>query len=139
MKQMFLACIRGVTMAWTTSQIAVGLIGFLHFIFMTAELLPWKCPLIMSLVLRKWPRQLDLSSEDKFLVSMIVHNAGIYNGIVAAGLFASALITPEPFQIQIVLLAGGVVAGIFGAFTLSKGTAIQAICGALAIAAVIYF
>jgi hypothetical protein len=47
-------------------------------------------PLNHGLVLRKWPRQLDLTVNDRNFVSMVAHNAGIYNGIVAAGLFVAA-------------------------------------------------
>ncbi|HMH06264.1 MAG TPA: hypothetical protein VK579_06235 [Terriglobales bacterium] len=66
-----------------------------------SELLPWNCPWIMALVLRKWPRQLDLTVEDRYFVSMVVHKAGIYNGIVAVGLFAAACVGPAAFDIQI--------------------------------------
>jgi uncharacterized membrane protein len=62
----------------------------------------------------------------------------VYNGIVAAGLFATAGVGPNAYLIQIVLLAGGIVAGIFGAMTLSKATILQAILGVIAIAVVVY-
>ena len=126
-------------MSLTASQIAVCLIGLLHVLFMFGELYPWGAPKIMGLVLRKWPKQLDLSANDQHLVAMVVHNAGIYNGIVAAGLFAAAWVGPNAYCIQVTLLAGGIVAGLFGAATLSKATIFQAICGAIALAAVICF
>jgi uncharacterized membrane protein len=66
-----------------------------------------------------------------------LHNAGICNGIVAAALFVSLLAGPEALPIQISLLLGGIVAGIFGAFTLTKATIIQASLGAIAVAIVI--
>jgi uncharacterized membrane protein len=93
----------------------------------------------MRLVLSKWPKQLDLSANDQHLVAMVVHNAGIYNGIVASGLFAAAWVGPSAYCIQVTLLAGGIVAGLFGAGTLSKATIFQAICGAIALAVVIRF
>src|SRR5215831_3824660 len=106
-------------MHWTASQIAICFIGVLHLSFMIGELYPWKHPWIMASVLRKWPQRLDLSAADTNFVAMVVHNAGIYNGIVAAGLFVAAFAGPVAFPIQIVLLAGGVVAGLFGAKTLT--------------------
>jgi uncharacterized membrane protein len=126
-------------MSLTASQIAICLIGLLHVLFMLGELYPWSVPKIMELVLRKWPRELDLSANDQHLVSMVVHNAGIYNGIVAAGLFAAAWVGPNAYGIQVTLLAGGIVAGVFGAATLSKATIFQAICGAIALVVVICF
>ena len=123
----------------TPSQIAIGFIGCLHVLFMIGELYPWGRPKIMGLVLRKWPRELDLSANDQHLVAMIVHNAGVYNGIVAAGLFAAAWVGPSAYCIQVALLAGGIVAGLFGAATLSKATILQAIFGAIALVVVICF
>jgi putative membrane protein len=123
-------------MSWTVSQIAVCSIGALHAGFMIGELFPWECPWIMALVLRKWPRQLDLTVNDRHFVSMVVHNAGIYNGIVAVGLFVAAA-KPETFPVQIALLMGGIVAGLFGAATLTKVTIVQAISGVIALAIVI--
>ena len=121
----------------TISQIAVCLIGVLHVLFMIGELYPWRAPVIMRLVLRKWPRQLDLSANDQHLVAMVVHNAGVYNGIVAAGLFTAAWIGPNAYYAQVALLAGGIVAGLVGFATLSKATILQAILGAIALAIVI--
>jgi uncharacterized membrane protein len=126
-------------MSWTASQIAVGSIGILHAILMFCELFPWDCPLIMAIVVRKWPRQLDLSINDRHFVSMVVHNAGVYNGIVAVGLFAAASVGPQAFYIQVALLTGGVVAGLFGAATLTKATVLQAVLGAIALVIVMWF
>src|SRR5260370_13320913 len=89
---------------------------------MVGELLPWNCALIMSLVLRKWPRQLDLSLDDRHFVSMVVHNAGIYNGIVAAGLFAAASGGAGGLRTEIAVLTGGIVGGGFWLSTVAKET-----------------
>jgi hypothetical protein len=75
----------------STPTIAISVIGVLHLGFMIGELYPWESPWIMRLVLQKWPKKLDLSPNDTDFVSMAVHNAGIYNGIVAVGLFSAAL------------------------------------------------
>lgn len=73
------------------------------------------------------------------LLPWLFTNAGIYNGIVAAGLFAAAWVGPNAYCIQVTLLAGGIVAGLFGVATLSKATIMQAICCAIALAVVIRF
>jgi len=98
----------------------------------------WNCPLIMSLVLRKWPRQLDLSLDDRHFVSMVVHNAGIYNGIVAAGLFAAASGGAGGLRTEIALLTGGIVAGVFGFATLTRETISQAFFGTIALVIVVW-
>lgn len=138
-------------MTLTPSQAAVILIGLLHSAFAFGELWPWESPLIMQAVLKKWlkqhglqggennlkPEQNRLISMQNRLISMIVHNAGIYNGIVGAALFVSLFAGSQALPIQLSLLIGGIVAGIFGAITLTKATIIQAILGAIAVAVVL--
>jgi len=126
-------------MPWSPSQIAVALIGVLHILFALGELLPWGSPFIMNMVLGKWPRKLDLSENDRYVLAMVVHNAGIYNAIVAAGLFATLVVGSAVYPVQIALMSGGIIAGVFGAGTLSKGTLLQAALGGLALGTVVYF
>jgi hypothetical protein len=111
-------------MSWTASQKTVCSIGVFHLLLMVGELYPWKCPLILGQVLQE--RQLHLLPDDESFVSTVVHNAGIYNGIVALGLIAAASYGRKAFGIQIALLAGVVVAGLFGGATLSPKTFAQA-------------
>lgn len=125
-------------MSWKTSQIALCSIGVLHSLFMVGELYPWESPLIMALVLKKWPDPLDLSPNDSHFVSMVVHNAGIYNGIVAIALFVTASRGRNAVPVQVALLAGGIAAGLFGASTLTSATIVQAILGAIALAVIVY-
>ena len=120
-------------MSWTSSRNAIWSIGVVHLLFMMGELFPWDAPLIMTRVLTKWPHPLDLSPNDTQLVSAVVHNAGIYNGIVGAGLFAAASLGRSGFPVQATLLAGGIVAGLFGAATLTPATIAQAVVGAIAL------
>ena len=126
-------------MRWTAGQIAVCLIGVLHLVFMLGELFPWARPKIMVRVLEKWPQQLNLSDKQTHFVAMVVHNSGVYNGIVAAGLFASVYAGPGAFPVQVALLAGGVVAGVFGAKTLTPLTIGQALLGAIALGVVVCY
>ncbi len=92
----------------------------------------------MKVVLGKWPRTLDLSDNDRHLVAMIVHNAGVYNGIVAAGLFATLWAGAGSHVVQMALLAGGIVAGLVGSVTLSSKTVLQAVAGIIAICVVMF-
>lgn len=125
-------------MSLTAPQIAVGAIALLHLVFMAGELLPWGAPKIMKVVLGKWPRTLDLSVNDRHLVAMIVHNAGVYNGIVAAGLFATLWAGAGSHVVQMALLGGGMVAGLVGSATLSWATVLQAVAGAVALYVVMF-
>jgi Protein of unknown function (DUF1304) len=125
-------------MSWKPSQIALCSIGILHSLFMVGELYPWESPLIMAVVLKKWPAPLDLSPNDSHFVSMVVHNAGIYNGIVAVGLFVAASRGRDALPVQIALLAGGIAAGLFGAATLTGAIILQAVLGAIALALIVY-
>ena len=69
---------------------------------------------------------------------MIVHNAGVYNGIVAAGLFATLWAGSGAEVVQVTLLAGGIVAGLVGSVTLSSKTVLQAVAGIIAICVVMF-
>ena len=126
-------------MSWKSSRLALCAIGVLHALFMLGELYKWDSPLIMEAVLEKWPPYpLVLSPVDSQFTVAVVHNAGIYNGIVAVALFAAASLGRSGFSVQVALLAGGIVAGVFGAATLTSLTIVQAILGAIALAWIIY-
>src|ERR1700682_5345601 len=88
----------------------------LHAVFMIAELYPWPLPIL--------PRKASgtaLKDDKPFtpaqqrLVATIVHNAGIYNGILAGGLFWAAFQGDPATDVARVLLWGALVAGVFGA------------------------
>jgi len=101
--------------------------GLLHVFFLLAELFPWHWPLLASGV----SKGVEFSKEQKLLVKAIVQNAGIYNGIVAGGLFFAAYAGSSASDVARVMLAGAAVAGIFGALTLKPPylPAIQALMG----------
>jgi uncharacterized membrane protein len=124
-------------MKMTIPSVAVFAIGILHALFMLGELFPWERPLILAAVLKKWPQRLDLTANDLNFVATVVHNSGIYNGIVAAALLTTLAAGPSSWTMQVALLAGCIVAGLFGAFTLTKATVVQAVLSGLALLAVI--
>jgi uncharacterized membrane protein len=119
-------------MSLAIDQIAVGCIGLLHTVFAAGELYQWGSPKILLKVLQKWKLE-QLSGPERKLMAMIVHNAGVYNGIVGAALFATLWCGAAAQPVQVTLLAGGIVAGLVGSVTLSKATIVQAIAGATAI------
>lgn len=103
-------------------------VALLHAVFMALELFPWGTPFLLDLVSKKLPDDEPFTTHQRGLVATIVHNAGIYNGVFAAGLFWAALSGEN--DVARVLLAGAAVAGIFGTVTMrSAATAVQAVLG----------
>lgn len=114
--------------------------GLLHVLFFLCELFPWNNPLLLKLLTKRLPTVTSAGHvpERKFheqqqpIVATIVHNAGIYNGILAAGLFRAAYEGEQAHMLAQSLLAGVLVAGLFGTATLrSPVTALQALMGGL--------
>jgi putative membrane protein len=114
--------------------------ALLHLSFMIGELYPWSIPVslkVASKSLERFPLDKPLTNpqQDRFdaqqgLTATIVHNAGIYNGILAGGLFWAAYAGLAATDVALVMLVGAVVAGIFGTATLkSPATALQAAVG----------
>jgi uncharacterized membrane protein len=102
----------------------------LHGLFMLAELFPWRMPILLRTVARKLPFDQRFTDVQRDLVATIVHNAGIYNSILAGGLLWAAFNETSGSEVARVLLFGAVVAGVFGTATLkSPVTAVQAVVG----------
>jgi uncharacterized membrane protein len=76
------------------------------------------------------PDRVVVASAQKRLVATIVHNAGIYSGIVAGDLFWAAFGGNGGTDVARVMRLGALVDGVFGAATLrSSVPAVQAIVG----------
>jgi Protein of unknown function (DUF1304) len=87
-------------------------------------------PFLLGLVSRKLPAGDAFTPRQRNLVATIVQNAGIYNGILAAGLAWAALTGESAHDVARVLLAGAAVAGLVGTLTMrSAPTAVQAVLG----------
>jgi putative membrane protein len=104
--------------------------GLLHLSFMLLELVPWKWPLAIRWTSSNLP---SFTPEQQHFVRGIVQNAGIYNGIVAGGLFFAAYAGTSAADVARVLLIGAAAAGTFGALTLKSPylPALQALVGAI--------
>jgi uncharacterized membrane protein len=114
--------------------------ALLHTAFMIFELFPWSVPVSLRMASNKLPKlangehftdaQQGLVDALQSLVATVVHNAGIYNGIVAGGLFWAAFHLQSATDVARVMLIGAAVAGVFGTVTLkSLATAVQAAVG----------
>ena len=105
--------------------------GIIHALFMIAELFPWGIPALLGIVTKSLPDDQAFQPKQQKLVATIVHNAGIYNGILAGGMFwAAAVGGPPATELARVMFCGALAAGVFGAVTLkSVVPAVQAAAG----------
>jgi uncharacterized membrane protein len=104
-------------------------VALLHVFFCIAELFPWGMPLALRLSLKQLKPHDHFSQAQQNLVANIIHNAAIYNAIVAGGLVYAAISSPHGDLARVMLL-GAAGAGVFGTLTLrSKLTSLQAVLG----------
>ncbi len=96
------------------AKIIIGVIAFLHLYFLYFEMFAWttKGPKIF----RQFPK--DLFPKTKSMAA----NQGLYNGFLAAGLIWTFFIENVQWQhyVAIFFLSCVTIAGIYGAFSVSK-------------------
>lgn len=111
--------------------VLVAVVALLHVWFLVLEMVLWRRPLGL--------RTFRLTPEDAATTATLAANQGLYNGFLAAGL-AGSLVVAEPiaFAAKVFLLGCVIVAGIFGALTVSRRILlVQASPAVLALLAVI--
>jgi putative membrane protein len=100
-------------MVWIANAL-VALVALLHVYFLILEMFLWTRPL----GLKTFRQTLEKAVESKVLAA----NQGLYNGFLAAGLIWG-LVHPTAafaFQIKVFFLLCVIVAGVFGAATVSR-------------------
>ena len=100
-------------MIWI-ANILVALVAVLHVYFLVLEMFLWTKPL----GLKTFRQSLEKATDSAVLAA----NQGLYNGFLAAGL-VWGLVQGVPafaFQIKIFFLICVIVAGIYGAVTVSR-------------------
>ena len=100
-------------MIWI-ANIVVALVAALHVYFLILEMFLWTKPLGLK-TFRNTPEKAQDSA-------VLAANQGLYNGFLAAGLIWG-LVHPVPgfaFQIKVFFLLCVIVAGIYGAATVSR-------------------
>jgi len=96
------------------ANVLVGLVALLHVYFLVLEMFLWTKPL----GLKTFSQSLEKAKDSAVLAA----NQGLYNGFLAAGLIWG-LVHPNVatgFQIKLFFLACVVVAGVYGAFSVSR-------------------
>lgn len=95
-----------------TADILVALVALLHLYFLVLEMMLWDRPLGMKVF--------RMSAEKAAMTKQLAMNQGLYNGFLAAGLIWGLILGPSGFAIKMFFLGCVVVAGVFGAFTVSR-------------------
>ena len=111
--------------------ILVCLVAALHAYFLVLEMFLWRTPLGRKV----FATTAEFAQESKVLAA----NQGLYNGFLAAGL-VFGLLEPDPtgFAVKVFFLSCVIVAGIYGALTVSRRIVlIQALPAALGLIAVL--
>ncbi|QDY99985.1 DUF1304 family protein [Nitratireductor mangrovi] len=112
------------------ASILTGLVALLHLYFLYLEMLVWNTPAGRKV----FGTTAEFSAQSKALAM----NQGLYNGFLAAGLAWGLWLGAEGFAIKVFFLGCVVVAGLFGAATVSRKILfVQAVPGALALIAVL--
>jgi putative membrane protein len=115
------------------ANLLVALVAVLHLFFLVLEMFLWTKPL--GLKVFRQPIERAQSS------AVLAANQGLYNGFLAAGLIWG-LVQGKPafaFQIKVFFLLCVIIAGVFGAATVSSRILlVQALPAAIALV-VLYF
>ena len=96
------------------SQIIVGFIAFIHLYILWLEMFAW------TTRARKVFKTIPADQFEK--TKVMAANQGLYNGFLAAGLIWSLIISDANWSSNVILFFLGcvLVAGLYGAFTVSK-------------------
>jgi putative membrane protein len=96
------------------ADVLVALVALLHVWFLVLEMFLWDKPTGL--------RTFGQSAEQAAASKVLAANQGLYNGFLAAGLFWG-LFHPVPavaFQIKVFFLLCVIVAGAYGAYSVSR-------------------
>ena len=114
----------------TVATVLIGVVAALHVYFLVLEMVFWDKPLGR----RTFGLTREFAAESKALAA----NQGLYNGFLAAGLVWSLLLGEAGTAVAVFFLGCVVVAGVFGAATVSpKILWVQALPAAVALAFVL--
>jgi putative membrane protein len=112
------------------ANILIGVVAALHVYFMYLEMVAWDQPLGR----KTFGTDAEFATASKALAA----NQGLYNGFLVAGLIWGLWLGDDGFGVKVFFLLCAIVAGAFGAMTVSKRILlVQALPAALALAALI--
>jgi putative membrane protein len=113
------------------ATILVLLVALLHAYILVLEMFLWRTP--------RGRRAFGTDEAFAQRSAPLAANQGLYNGFLAAGLLWGAVAAdPVGFQVRVFFLGCVIVAGLYGAATVSRRILlVQAVPGAAAMAAVV--
>ena len=116
----------------TVAALLVAVVAAIHVYILVLEMFLWRTP-----------RGLKAFGTDQAFADQsatLAANQGLYNGFLAAGLIWGLLAAdPVGFQVTVFFLGCVIVAGLYGAATVSRRIlVVQAVPAAIALAAVLY-
>ena len=116
----------------TIAALLVAVVAAIHVYILVLEIFLWRTP-----------RGLKAFGTDQAFADQsatLAANQGLYNGFLAAGLIWGLLAAdPVGFQVRVFFLGCVIVAGLYGAATVSRRIlVVQAVPAAIALAAVLY-
>jgi putative membrane protein len=112
------------------SMVLIALVALLHLYFLVLEMFLWDKPQGM--------KAFGSTPEFAKATKVLAANQGLYNGFLAAGLLWGLWLGEGGFQIKVFFLICVIVAGLYGAVTVSRKILfIQALPAALAMAALL--
>ena len=108
----------------TLAKILTGFVALQHILFLVVEMFLWNHPIGRGMF--------DLTPEFAAETAFMAQNQGLYNGFLAAGLIWSLIAAKR--DVRIFFLACVIIAGVFGALTVSPTILFaQAVPAALAL------
>ena len=113
------------------ATVLIGLVALLHVYFLVIEMFLWDKPY--------GRKAFGLTPEYAAQSKTLAANQGLYNGFLAAGLVWGICLGPAGASVKLFFLACVIVAGIYGALTVSKKIFFVQAVPALAAAAALYF
>lgn len=112
------------------ANVLIALVALIHAYIVVLEMVLWTTP--------RGRKAFGMSVEKAELTKVMAANQGLYNGFLVAGLAWGLWLGAPGFQIKVFLLGCVVVAGLYGAATVSrKILLIQAVPAALALGALL--
>ncbi len=93
-------------------NVLVGLVALLHLYFLVLEMFLWDTPFGR----KAFALTPEFAAESKTLAA----NQGLYNGFLAAGLIWGICCGDDGFAIKLFFLSCVIIAGVFGAMTVSR-------------------
>lgn len=112
------------------ASVLIALVALLHLYFMYLEMFAWDTPAGH----KAFNLKPDFATASKTLAA----NQGLYNGFLAAGLLWGLYLGETGFQVKVFFLGCVIVAGVFGAATVSRKILyVQAVPAILALACLV--